>query len=79
MKKSNIEITAGRKTLEEVKIQRGIFQGDLLLLLHFDIAMMPFSYILRKYNGAIHLKNQKSFIAYGITSYLQNNPKNQRV
>ena len=43
-----IELTAGGKSLAEVKIQRGIFQGDALLSLLFAIAMMPHNLILRK-------------------------------
>ena len=31
-----VELTAGGKTLAEVKIQRGIFQGDALLPLLFE-------------------------------------------
>ena len=42
------ELTAGGKRLVEVKIQRGLFQGDSLSPLLFVIAMMPLNYILRK-------------------------------
>ena len=34
-----------------MKIQRGIFQGDLFSPLVFVIAMMPLNYILRKCTG----------------------------
>ena len=40
-------ITRGQ-SLAEVKIQRGIFQGDALSPLLFVIAMMPLKHILRK-------------------------------
>ena len=43
-----MELKAGGKSLAEVKIQRGIFQGDALSLLLFVIAMMPLNLILRK-------------------------------
>ena len=45
-----VELTGG-KTLAEVKIQKGIFQIDALSPLLYVIAMMPLSYILRKYTG----------------------------
>ena len=41
-----MELTAGGKSLIEVKIQRGIFHGDALL--QFVITMMPLDHILRK-------------------------------
>ena len=43
-----VELTAGEQRLAEVKIQRGIFQGDAQSPLLFVIAMMPFNYIPRK-------------------------------
>ena len=48
MKTGRVELTAGRRSLAEIKIQRGIFQGDSLSPLLFIIAMMPLNYILRK-------------------------------
>ena len=42
------KLTVRGKSLAEVKIQRGIFQGDALSLLLFVIAMMPLNHILRK-------------------------------
>ena len=42
-----IELTTGGKSLEEVKIQRGIFQGDALSPLLYVIAMMPVNHIVR--------------------------------
>ena len=43
-----VELTVGRRSLSEKKIQRGIFQGDALSPLLFILAMMPFNNILRK-------------------------------
>ena len=42
------ELTAGRKSLAEAKIQRGIFQEDALSPLLFIIAMITLNHILRK-------------------------------
>ena len=52
-----MELTVGGKTLAEVKIQRGIFQGDALLLLLYVIAMMLFNYIIKKYVSDENLQN----------------------
>ena len=40
-----VELTAGGRSIAEVKIQRGIFQGDALSPLLFIIAMMPLNYL----------------------------------
>ena len=40
-------MSSWRKTLVKVKIQRGIFQGEVLSPLLFLIVMMPFSYIFK--------------------------------
>ena len=47
MKTWRVELTAAGKSLTEAKIQRGIFQGDVLSPLLFIIAMMPLNHILR--------------------------------
>ena len=44
-----VELIAGGKSLTEAKIQRGIFQGDVLSPLLFVIAVRPLSQILRKF------------------------------
>ena len=41
MKNWKVELTAERKSFVEVKIQKGIFQGDALLSSLFVIAIMP--------------------------------------
>ena len=43
-----IGIGSWRKNFAEVKIQKGIFQGDVLAPLLFMIAMMPLNKILKK-------------------------------
>ena len=48
MKTWGVELTAGRKSLAEAKIQICIFQGDALSPSLFIIAMMPLNHILRK-------------------------------
>ena len=43
-----VELTAEGKSLAEVKIIRGIFQGDAQSLLLYVIAMMPLNHTLRR-------------------------------
>ena len=54
-----MELIVGGKTLAEVKIQRGIFQGDALLPLQFLIVMMSLNYILRGTGGYEFTKSQE--------------------
>lgn len=42
------ELTSGGETLGKVKIIRGIFQGDSLLPLLFDISLISLTFILRQ-------------------------------
>ena len=49
MKNWNLELTVEGKTSAEVKVQRGILQGDALTSLLFVITMMLLNYILRNY------------------------------
>ena len=51
METSRVEMTAEGKKLAEVKIERGIFQGDALSPLLFIIAMMLLNPIFRKCIG----------------------------
>ena len=55
MKNWRVELTVEGKNLAETKIQRGIFQGDVLLLLLFIIAMMSLNHTLRKCTGGYKL------------------------
>ena len=48
MKNWRVEVTAGGKSLAEVKILRDVFQGDALSPWLFVIAMIPLNHILRK-------------------------------
>ena len=54
-----VELTLGGKSLAEVKIHRGIFQGDALSPLLFTIAMMPHNHILRKCTAGYNLLNRR--------------------
>ena len=56
------KLTAGGKSLAEVKIQRGIFQGDMLSPLLFVIVMMPLNHILRKCSGGHKLNKSQEKI-----------------
>ena len=59
MKNCRVELTAGRKSLAETKIRRGIFQGDAILPLLFIIAIMPLNHILRKCTTGYKLSRSK--------------------
>ena len=51
MENFRVQLRAEGQSLAEVKIQRGIFQGDSLSPLLFIIAMMPLNHILKKCIG----------------------------
>ena len=56
-----MELIVGGKSFAETKIQRGIFQGDVLLAFVFIITMMPFNHILGKCSAGYKLtKSQKN-------------------
>ena len=63
-------IASGSSNLVEVKIQRGTFLGDSLSPLLFVIALMPLSYILRKYPG--NYKFSKSLEKMYHLMYMEN-------
>ena len=51
-----VELTSGRETLCEVKINRDIFQGDSLSLIMFVITLIPLSLLLRDMKADYMLK-----------------------
>ena len=62
MKIGRVELTAGGRSLPEVKIQRGIFQ-DVLSPLQSIIVMMPLNHIPRKCTAGYKLsRSQKRTI-----------------
>ena len=62
MKNWRVELIAEGKSLTEVKIQRGIFQGDELSPLLFVIAMMTLYHILSKCIGKYKLHKSQEKI-----------------
>ena len=64
MKTWRVELTAGGRSLAEIKIQRGIFQGDALSPLLFIIAMMPRDHIPRKCSAGYKLSRSQEKINY---------------
>ena len=61
-----VELTAGGKILAEVKILRGILQGDTLSLLQFVIAMMTLNIILRKCTARQKLSKSQEKINHDV-------------
>ena len=57
-----VELTGGGRNLAEAKIQRGIFQGDVLSPLLFIIAMMSLNHILRKCTAGYKLSRSQEKI-----------------
>ena len=62
MKTWRVELTAGEKSLAETKIQRGIFQGDVLSPLLFIITLMSLNHILRKCTAGYKLSRSQEKI-----------------
>ena len=55
-------LTASGKSLGEVEIKRGIFQGDLLSPLLFVVAMIPLTYLLRREKLGYQLGEERKLI-----------------
>ena len=62
MEKWKVMLCSGNSQLGEVKIKRGIFQGDSLSHLVFVLALIPLSLILRKAKTAYELRESKEKI-----------------
>ena len=62
MKTWRVELTAGRRNVAEIKIQRGIFQGDALSPLQFIIGMTPENHIIRKRTARYKLSRSQEKI-----------------
>ena len=56
MKQWNTELTASNQRLGNVKIRRGIFQGDSLSPLLFVLVMIPLTLVLRQTKTSYELK-----------------------
>ena len=57
-----VKLTTRGKSLAQVNIQRGIFQGDVPTHLQFVIAKMPLNYILRKFTAGYKLSKSQEKI-----------------
>ena len=79
MKTWKVELTARRKRLAEVKIQRGIFQGDALSLLLSIIAMMPLKNTLRKCTAGYKLSKLQEKCTWMTSNCLQKMKKNWKL
>ena len=62
MKTWKVELTAGGRSLAEMKVQRGIFQRDALSPLLFIIAMMPLNHTLWKCTARYKLSKSQEKI-----------------
>ena len=62
MKTWKVESTAGGRILAEVKVQRGIFQGDALSPLLFITGIMTLNHILRKSTATNLVDHRKKSI-----------------
>ena len=59
-----VELTAGVQSLGDVKIQRGIFHGEVLSPLLFVMIMMSLNRILRKCSAEYKLGKSREKINY---------------
>ena len=75
MENWRLKLTAEGKSLTEVKIQRGIFQGDALSPLLFIIVMMPLNHILWKWTDRYKLHKSQEKIMDDIKLFAKNEKK----
>ena len=75
MENWRLKLTAEGKSLTEVKIQRGIFQGDALSPLLFIIVMMPLNHILWKCTDRYKLHKSQEKIMDDIKLFAKNEKK----
>ena len=59
MKNWNIELTSGRETLGDLKINRGIFQGDILSSVLFMITLITLTVLLRDMEAGYMLEESR--------------------
>ena len=64
MKTRRVKLTAGGRSLAEIKIQRSILQGNVPSPLRFIIAMIPLNHILRKCAAGYKLSRSQEKINY---------------
>ena len=69
MENCRVELTAGGKSLVDVKILKDIFQGDTLSPLLFVITTMPLNQILRKCIGGYKLTKSQEKINHLMFMY----------
>ena len=84
MKTWRVELTAGRRSLAETKIQRDIFQGDAQSAFIFIIAKMPLNHILRKFSAGYKLNRSQEKINHliymdGIKLFAKNEKENWKL
>ena len=83
MKTWRVELTAGGRSLLEAKMQRSIFQRDVLSPVLFIIAMMPLNRIVRKCTAGYKLCRSQEKINHLTTwmtlNYLQKMKKNWKL
>ena len=62
MKNWNIELTSGGETLGDLKINRGIFQGDILSSVLFMITLITLTVLLRDMEAGYMLEESRGKI-----------------
>ena len=79
MKNLKEGLMTGGNSLTEVKVQRGVFKGDSLSPLPFQIAMMPLNHLLRNCTGEYKLHiSQENFNDIIYTDDMKMFAKNER-